>query len=534
MNTGNKRIIVALLSVYIACSTHAIVAKKEKAAKGLSVAAVATSGILQPGTLLVSGTQNMVNPSSFALSSVSPTAAATAAALEYGDIGDIEITNTSVDNSTATTMYTISASGKYFLGEDITISPANNNVTYIKITVDNVNLNLNGFSINQAGIATGTVAIQVAPGLKNIIIRNGSLCGIRGTGIKAVSTSGNEIRHLFILSIDAINCTNLGVSLAYVQDSYIAGTQITGCNGSDPGAPGAIGLSITNCNGIQIRNSNASNNKHSSSGIAAGFYITDSETLLIENCALSRAYGSFAYGLFLKNSACITCKDTSSTRNQSTGTAADSSVYGFYLENCQYVTCVQCAASGQRATATSADTHAHGFYSTGGTNNVFDSCLSSGNIGGGYSTGSTGSGFTFTATEQFSAVAHSTSAANFGGPGGTTGTGYGFKLGTGTTGPKQLTIEGNYMAGNRGAQYYGYKDCTAASSTLLQKNISFGHGKVLPLTGEDITDTGTLNYWFNFPAGTFADKILQECSNADLTTISDTQPHVNLSVYIAA
>jgi len=80
------------------------------------------------------------------------------------------------------TGYTITTSGVYKLSENIVFSPVGA-ASAITISVDNVILDLQCFSIAQGNATANVTGITLAAGIKNIILENGSIVGMSGAGL---------------------------------------------------------------------------------------------------------------------------------------------------------------------------------------------------------------------------------------------------------------------------------------------------------------------------------------------------------------
>lgn len=458
------------------------------------------------------------------------------------DIGDIAIGSSSVDNNALDTMYTITAAGKYFLSTNITLNPNNNNVTYLKITADCVDLNLNGLCIKQGNSATGIVAIKVNPGLKEVTIRNGAILNINGTGIQLNGSSISSLSTIIVQNMDIYGCSFEGLLGTYLENSLISCLHVTHCNGTHAGAIGAIGMRLDRATRVSLCDSIFNNNQGSTSVLGAGMYLTNCAECTIDDCTASNNWGANAYGFCLTStittnspSSCNTFRNSSAEMNKSLSTAAQSAAYGFYINNSAYTTVFQSKACGQKSTSGPNDTHAYGFYSSASINTIFDQCYAAGNVGNGHSVNAVGAGFALENGDRFGTITESSSIANnILSPAG--GTGYGIKLGgaPGTGNTVNATVSCNLMNNNGGTRTYGYKDFAACSTTLLQGNTAYGQGKTLTSGSGTITDTGNHNYVFSYtgaPSNARPDKVIREVTNGNLCAVDCCAcPLTNLSI----
>jgi len=104
----------------------------------------------------------------------------------------------------ATYQHIISASGSYFLSASTTFQ----NKSAIKIAVDNVTIDLNGFRL--VGGAGSYFGIDAPALRKNVVVRNGTVTGWGAAGIYLGLVSGGEIRNVVAsdgpAGADGISC----------------------------------------------------------------------------------------------------------------------------------------------------------------------------------------------------------------------------------------------------------------------------------------------------------------------------------------
>ena len=104
--------------------------------------------------------------------------------------------------------FTISASGKYVLGNNFVTGSAAQ--TAITINVSNVILDLNGFFVSGPGGVTNTQTAVISVGtVSNVTIRNGTIAN-NGYGIVVNSTSTNGINHLYE-NLNITRCLSVGI-----------------------------------------------------------------------------------------------------------------------------------------------------------------------------------------------------------------------------------------------------------------------------------------------------------------------------------
>ena len=151
-------------------------------------------------------------------------------------------------SSSATNMYTIQQSGRYYLETPLQAVPSGTNRNVIKVTANNVTLDLNGMSLSQINTTAGLNGIDIASGVSNVIIMNGFINNLSDVGIN-VGTNCNNIR---IVNVKVNNCDGGGLQFNTVQNIALKDVSATNCNGTGTTAPGndAVGLYMTTCDKI--------------------------------------------------------------------------------------------------------------------------------------------------------------------------------------------------------------------------------------------------------------------------------------------
>lgn len=151
---------------------------------------------------------------------------------------------------------TIGLPGKYILCEVIDTTAS----TAITIDADNVELDLNGFSIINAG-----TAININSGHSNITIRNGLIKDTTGNGIDIDTASC-----IFIANIWVENSGDEGIYAEFSSNVIIKNVQLTGAS-SD-------GLCFFTCDNVIVQDALCSNNS------ASGLNFDSSSRITIKNC----------------------------------------------------------------------------------------------------------------------------------------------------------------------------------------------------------------------------------------------------------
>lgn len=432
-------------------------------------------------------------------------------------------------SSSATNMYTIQQSGKYYLGSSLEASPSGTNRRVIKIAVSNVVLDLNGMTITQAhnNSQSGLNAIDIASNLSNITIMNGFINNVSDVGIN-VASGCNNIR---LLNVGISNCDGGGAQFDTANIVLLDKVSITKCNGTGTStkvSSSAIGLYMTTCSSVKIDNCNFDGNQASGSRNGYGGYILTCTNVKISNSSFSSNKGNSGRGLTLATN-CVSCTIDNCTfsNNQGTSGAGDGCVgtgQAFIYKNCKFLnntgtvnasglnvnTIISCVLENCELNYNNTTTggSAFGLLIINGRGTVVKKCT----VSRTNSTAAAAYGIALLST-QGHIIDSCTCSKNTTTSSGTT---YGIYVENNVT---NCIVTNNLLLDNTGAgDNYGYYDATAAgtgTTTMLGGNISFGHGACSPPNGTNLTNsTGGGNYYFqlNTPAsGTNSpDKMIQE------------------------
>lgn len=414
-----------------------------------------------------------------------------------------------------TTMFTIDQSGRYYLANDITLTPGQSSSVAIKINANNVVLNLNSHFIIQNGGSASLKVIDIASNASNVIIFNGFINGIQGTAININSSCSN----IFFNSLNIHNCNEYGILGASSNNLEFNNIVVSGCTGAGAGATdGAVGAKLTSCTniilnscffnnnvgsgveskgvilsgckGVQASNTTANGNSGtvcygfnlesssvsnnfkncsakfntSTSGLCAGFYVDSSNSNTFDNCsAISNiATGSHVQGIYIdttNNSVIKNCRLESNSSNNN--------AYGLRLDTCKYTTVENSFGNYQTTSGTTTDSF--GFYSYNGEGNSFASCLASGNVAGSDSTAK-GVGIGLEGSEKYSSIKNCSCKANDG----NAGNGYGIWSDDTVS---YSYVSSNNLINNTGDNNgYGIKDDASSSVSTYFKNLAYGNG----------------------------------------------------------
>lgn len=462
-------------------------------------------------------------------------------------------------SATSKGLFIIRKSGRYFLANDLVAAPCTSHVAIVYIDVSDVILDLGGKSITLS--TTGNMpscraAIELAPGVRNVAIMNGSINGLVqnnagnttriDTGI--LSTSMNTNLQCDGMSI--VSCETAGIALAGLTRLQLSNIQVYGStNGVDASQYGVVlndcsqgtcvqstfcgmlaqsntyGCYASNCADICFDTIVVSNN-YSSQGNAAGMYLDTCTGFVCDKAKASNnntiADATIAAGFLLSNATDNSFKNCVATNNNCLASVTGSYAYGFGLFSGSHGNnFVACEAKGHRngdATAISGITA--GFGVNGSNSNLFKECIATNNSGctvaGFYSTNnavgteikscrsrgntsscSVGSVYGILLEDEYCGLVQFCDvAANI--HRGFNCFAYGIAL-LGTC--ARCIVEYNKILSNQGYQaqhQYGYYDSALDSTTFLRGNVSFGHGHVFSGGANILTKTNMMNYWLSY------------------------------------
>jgi parallel beta-helix repeat protein len=243
----------------------------------------------------------MPRPSSFAQGSLTPPFGSPTPSmktlLQIEPRTDLQATPApaGVDTTNPAYDFIINQPGSYYLSANILVSKANG----IKINVEGVTLDLNGYHIFRAGGLTGGNGIELAANADRATVRNGGIKEF-ARGVESIHASGFALGCLFE-RLTVSNCTAVGISAG-------DGAVLESCRAHEnSGPPGSAGIQAGF--GATLRNCTATENS------AGGIAVQGGSTL--ENCTadgngaagISAAAGSTLIGCtaaFNKQSAGIT------------------------------------------------------------------------------------------------------------------------------------------------------------------------------------------------------------------------------------
>ncbi|MGE4169021.1 MAG: right-handed parallel beta-helix repeat-containing protein [Candidatus Babeliales bacterium] len=352
----------------------------------------------------------------------------------------------------------ISSPGEYSYS-DLTIDPTDLNDCAISIQASDVIVDMsNGFIMQQEGNQIGGFCgIHIAPGLKNIIIRNISIKLLTGIGIQIDEGCENlTIENIMIRDCYAGGILCAGSMSNVIKEAIIHNCYVATCTGAD-GNP-AYGIRLIQCNNV-----------------------------VVQDCIFNGNDGdSVASGFGLSLELCSACKVLNCNGNDNGGSMAGVGISLFQtqwtlVDNCNILNTIARASMNSKAVGISVNQGTHnivrnclvkhsnnslvnsyGFEAFAGSNNLFVDCATKNN-----SAGALAAGFILYSSELRTSINHCISRAN---DGGVSGAGYGIYLNT----AQNCDIWYNQLLNNTGATGCGLYDTVTNTTNLIAGNTAFG------------------------------------------------------------
>lgn len=262
----------------------------------------------------------------------------------------------------------ISKPGVYVLGSNISFNPASPD-NMITIDSNDIVLDLGQNTIMQTNGTPNVNGIIVNSGRSNIIIKNGTIKNLSGTGIK-ISTGCSKLK---IENLQIFNCAISGIECVGTPSSNISTFDIVDCSVAEcsQSISATTTVYLEYCSGFRLTNLRVNNNGGTTTSLDAIKIINCSSARIKDVRANSNKASSSMHAFHFANCndliviGCITRGSTS----------ADTSV-GYCLEsdtNCQNNTFNNCVVFVNNATGLNGTTN--GFYiGSNNNNNIFKNC----------------------------------------------------------------------------------------------------------------------------------------------------------------
>jgi hypothetical protein len=264
----------------------------------------------------------------------------------------------------------ISQPGRYLLGDNITSTPSTPGDNIINITSSDVVLDFDGKFISQANATANISGIVINPNLNDIVIQNGVIRNVTGTGLTLTST---DLR-VRLVNMVFENCTTAGMSatgtVGAITDLEIRQCRFLGC--CSGASAGTNVLALQTCNRVMINDCIIANSLSTSNTSLSCIALTSCSMCDVINVTIQNNSVSGANSLTgIQESGTSLCNYSNITIRNPT---ASNTINGFLGSlgpiNNSYS---NCSIIGNQATALF-----QGFKITG-TNNVFFRCKVIGN-----------------------------------------------------------------------------------------------------------------------------------------------------------
>lgn len=265
----------------------------------------------------------------------------------------------------------ITTAGSYFLSDNWTAELNSPGLSAICIATSDVTLNLKGksLSISTNSHTSATAGIELAPGVSNITITNGTIIGTRTHTPLPIGISGINNAHVTLKNLTITGCSESGISLSYGKGLTMKSITIrdtVNTHGS------AVGLKLSHCTKIAISNSSIKTTRGGKTltDFVAGIYIDSCNNGNLDQITTSnnKSIETSVYGIFLQNCSKFTCSQVYA--NQNTSKNSQSTCAGFFIVNSDENSFTQCLANNNVSTTAAV----RGFEIQKSSDNIFRTC----------------------------------------------------------------------------------------------------------------------------------------------------------------
>lgn len=229
----------------------------------------------------------------------------------------------------------LSVPGVYVFGSDIVDSTTLSNGALVSITSSNIILDLSEHSVFQEYLpsSTTTVGIEIAAGLYNITIQNGTVGPIAGIGIYIGDGCGNiTIQDVSITGCSRAGIFSPGIAGAPTDSVTILNSSITSCTATT--TERVVGFEASYTNSIFANNTYFSR-QHGGSSDGYGIYLQNCQGGEFIDCRINSNQGfNAAAGVYIATCTSMRINSASLTQNIATGTTSDASCYAIYIDDC--------------------------------------------------------------------------------------------------------------------------------------------------------------------------------------------------------
>lgn len=288
---------------------------------------------------------------------------------------------------------TISQAGLYQVGEDITYNPSVTNDVIFQITASNVVLDLGNHTITQGNATTGLVVVQVNSGLSNVIIRNGTIRSIHGTGVQVL----NNCARIIVDNITTLACDTRGIDFVGSSGNTITDSKVRNCSVIQcaTSSSSTAAVALTFCKRMVVESLYAGSNGTTNHNIST-VSVTSSDKCHFKNMIIENTTGNTTLRGILFTSA-TNCWLSSCIVDSTFSMGNNPSCSGYELDTAStnniFVGCISSQATALSGTAATVN----GFL-INGADNFFVNCYArngNGEFTRGFSVGAVGNRTTF-------------------------------------------------------------------------------------------------------------------------------------------
>lgn len=209
----------------------------------------------------------------------------------------------------------------------------------IVITADNTTLDLDGRTLRYTGSrqTSDVQGIRIAPGVKNTLIKNGTIADFPGPGIAAIGTSEKPIADVRIKNVSITGC-NYGINLYCVANGLLSEIKIydTQSNGLN-----VYGINLSYCAFMMLNNITIASTI-GSNGSAYGFLINRCSDCTLSSCLTSSNQGALeTAGFYINN--CTGYNTVEWCKTYSNNSLNEDS-HGFLIQSCSQLIVESCKA----------------------------------------------------------------------------------------------------------------------------------------------------------------------------------------------
>ncbi len=271
----------------------------------------------------------------------------------------------------------ITKPGMYVIAQGWTAVLSSSNKAAICIGASNVSLDLNGKSLTLSTTSHTPVAagIELAPGVTDITITNGTINGASTYASMPVGITGIDNTRVKLSKLAIVGCDEAGISFSFSKHISIKFTSVLhtiNTNGS------AAGIKLSNCQNVTIKSSSCKKTQggFTSTDFAAGIYANACNHCTFEEVNTSKNKSTYAsaYGVFLQQCTDVVCTKVHANANVSKN--ATSTAAGFLLVNTDASSFIKCHANDNTSTTTG---YARGFVITNATQTLLRKCVANNN-----------------------------------------------------------------------------------------------------------------------------------------------------------